>query len=214
MIKYLLFDLDGTILDTNEIIMQAFEHTLKFHLDYDLPRDEIIKIFGEPLIKQMQYFHPELADDMCKTYRAYYDQHSLKLTQPFQQVKEVVKQLKLLNIPMGIITNKYRQPAIKALKEFELWPYFQFIIGGDELENSKPHPEPVLKGMEYLNATPAETLMIGDSPLDLEAARHAGIKAALVDWNIFPSERFAQIQPDYRLSTMTDLFQILQIDVA
>lgn len=214
MIKYLLFDLDGTILDTNEIIIKAFEHTLKFHLDYDLKRDEIIKVFGEPLIKQMKYFHPDLADEMCKTYRKYYCQHSLELTHPFPQVKEALEKLKLLNIPMGVITNKHRQIAIESLKECELWPYFQFVIGGDELENSKPHPEPVLKGMEYLNAHPEETLMIGDSPLDLEAAHRAGIKAALVDWNIFPNERFAKIQPDYYLSTMTDLFQILQINVA
>ncbi|AZR72717.1 hypothetical protein BBF96_04515 [Anoxybacter fermentans] len=214
MFRYLLFDLDGTILDTNEIIFRSFEYTLKVHLDYDIQRQEILKIFGEPLFKQMTYFNPKLAKAMCQTYREYYAKHSKELTRVFPGVKKVLAHLKLHNIPMGIVTNKSRKFAEMALHDFQLHPFFDFLIGGDEVKNAKPDPEAIIKGMKLLKANPKETLMIGDSPLDLDAAKRAGIKSALVGWNIFPKERFIGNPPDFYLVQMTDLLQILNLDAA
>ncbi|MCK4260881.1 MAG: HAD-IA family hydrolase [Halanaerobiales bacterium] len=214
MFNYFLFDLDGTILDTNETIFRSFEYTLKFHLNYTLKLEELMKVFGEPLLKQMTHFNKELAEPMCNTYRNYYATHALEFTKTFSGVEETLNILKTKNIQIGIITNKTRIPAVQALKAFNLFQYFDLIIGGDEVKNTKPHPEALLKGMELMKANPKETLMIGDSPLDMEAALRARIKKALVGWNIFPDERFDLTPPDFYLNQMNDLLKILETNVA
>lgn len=214
MFRYLLFDLDGTILDTNEIILRTFEYTLKEGLNYEVKRSELLKIFGEPLQKQMTCFCPERADELCKMYRDYYALHHTEWTRAFPGVQETLAMLKKEHIPMGVVTNKYRTPTEIALKEYGLMPYIDHIISGDEVQNTKPHPEPLLRGMELMHAIPETTLMIGDSPLDLEAAQRAGIQSALVGWNIFPEERFAVIKPGFHLKHMSDLLKILELEVA
>lgn len=214
MFRYLLFDLDGTILDTNEIILTSFEHTLKQCLNYDVQRSELMKIFGEPLAKQMTYFCPERVDELCQAYRKFYAEHASKLTRTFPGVKDTLAKLHEGQIPMGVVTNKYRAPTEIALREFGLLPYIDYIVSGDEVKNAKPHPEALWRAMELMNAQPENTLMVGDSPLDLEAAHRAGIQAALVRWNIIPPERFVQIEPDLYLEHMGDLFTLLKLDVA
>lgn len=214
MYRYLLFDLDGTILNTNEIIFRSFEHVLKVQLDYDVQRTELMKIFGEPLIKQMTYFSPGLADLLCEQYRKYYAEHEAELTEHFPGVTDALAHLQLHHITMGVATNKYRHAAESALMGFGLRSYFDYLVCGDEVRNHKPHPESLFMSMELMKASPAETLMIGDSPLDIEAAHRAGIHSALVGWTIFPQERFAQYPPDYYLRDLSDLYTILQLDVA
>lgn len=214
MFRYLLFDLDGTILDTNELILTSFEHTLQQCLNYDVQRSELMKIFGEPLRKQMAYFCPERVDELCQAYRDFYAEHASKLTKTFPGVKETLAQLQREQIPMGVVTNKYRAPTEIALQEFGLMPHIDYIVSGDEVKNAKPHPEAILRAMELMNARPENILMVGDSPLDLEAAHRAGIQAALVRWNIFPPERFAEIKPDFCLEHMSDLIQLFELDVA
>jgi pyrophosphatase PpaX len=214
MYRYLLFDLDGTILNTNEIIFRSFEHVLKVQMDYDLHRSELMKIFGEPLFKQMTYFSPGLADLLCEQYRNYYAEHSAQWTEHFPGVADALAHLHLHQIAMGVVTNKHRQPAELGLVEFGLQSYFDYLVCGDEVCNHKPHPESLFMGMELMKASPAQTLMIGDSPLDIEAAHRAGIKSALVGWTLFPKERFAQYPPDYYLNDLSDLYTILQLDVA
>lgn len=214
MFRYLLFDLDGTILNTNEIIFRSFEHVLKVQLDYDLQRSELMKIFGEPLFKQMSYFSPGLADLLCEQYRIYYAGHGAEWTRHFPGVIDALARLHQHQIRMGVVTNKYHQPAETALTDYGLRSYFDYLVCGDEVHNHKPHPESLLMAMELMKASPAETLMIGDSPLDIEAAHHAGIKAALVGWTLFPDERFAQYQPDYRLGDLSELYPLVRLDVA
>lgn len=214
MYRYLLFDLDGTILNTNEIILRSFEHVLKVQLDYDVQRSELMKIFGEPLMKQMTYFSPGLADLLCEQYRQYYAEHGSQWTEHFPGVIETLAHLQLQNITMSVVTNKYSHAADSALVEFGLRSYFKYLVCGDDVCHHKPHPESLIRSMELMKASPAETLMIGDSPLDLEAAHRAGVKSALVSWTLFPPERFAQYPPDYYLNHLSDLYTILQLDVA
>ncbi len=213
MFRYILFDLDGTALDTHEAIFQTFEHTLKKRLNVNVSRTELMKIFGEPLRKQMAYFSPELADSLCDTYRNFYAQCSAKLTVPFPGVREILDQLKELKIPVGIVTNKARIPAQRALEDLKLMSKIDFLIGYDQVTYPKPHPEALLTGMKLMHADPAKTLIIGDSPLDIEAGYRAGIKTALVSWSIFASDRFT-LPPHYILDQMIDLIELVDGNVA
>ena len=210
MFKFLLFDLDGTLVDTNEIIIRSFEHTLKNHLDYEVERKEIMEIFGEPLFDQMAHFSADKAEFLCKAYRDFYSNKHLELTRPFPGIKEVLSQLKDQGVTMAVVTNKSRKFAELGLKDFELWPYFEYLVASDDVVQGKPDPEGLFKAMEAIGASPEETLFLGDSPHDLEAAKNAGIKSGLVSWHIFPENRFEEIQPDYHIHDINDLMELIK----
>lgn len=214
MFRHVIFDLDGTILDTNETIFLTFEHVLQQHLDYAVKRSELMKIYGQPLMKQMSYFSPGLADLLCDAYRKYYVEKDSIWTKAFPGVTDTLAELQRHGIMMGVVTNKSHEPAERALHKFGLWPYLNYLIAGDDVANFKPHPEALLKACDLMQVTPAETIMVGDSPVDLEAAHNSGIQSALVPWSIFPPERFDSFPPDYRLHQLNDLLTILQLDVA
>lgn len=214
MFDLIIFDLDGTILDTEELILRSFEYTLKTRLNMEVDRRELLKIFGEPLQKQLEYFEPELADSLSKTYREYYAKHSAAMTKTFPYVTEVLNQLVSKKIFIGVVTNKKHGPAEKGLKDLGLFSKIDFLIASDDVTQSKPHPEGILTGLSKLNIEPHKTLMVGDSPLDIEAANRAHVKSALVGWSIFDDQRFTESPPDFRLDKMTDILKILQDNVA
>lgn len=208
MFNFFIFDLDGTLIDTNEIIISTFKHVLKKELDYELEHHEMMKIFGQPLSKQMAYFSPENAEFLCQEYRKFYHVHSLKMTKLFPGVFETVQQLRQLEKPIGVVTNKFRKPAMHAIRALELEPFINFIIAGDEIKNPKPAPDAVIKCMEVMDAVPEETLMIGDSPLDMQAAKGAGIQNALVKWSIFEDEKFVHHSPDFFIENMSEILKL------
>lgn len=214
MFDLIIFDLDGTIFDTQELILKSFEYTLKTRLNIEVERAEILKLFGQPLRKQMSYFHPDLADSLTEAYRQYYRTHSAAMTKTFPEVREVFNQLVLKKIFIGIVTNKGHKGAERDLKSLGLFSQIEFLIASDDVTDAKPHPEGILTGLNKLQIEPEKTLMVGDSPPDIIAAYRAKVKSALVGWSIFTEESFQGISPDYHLDKMTDLLRIVQDNVA
>ncbi|MBW5448994.1 pyrophosphatase PpaX [Cohnella sp. CFH 77786] len=184
-LKAVLFDLDGTIVDTNELIIQSFLHALKGKVPEGFGRDHIIPSMGQPLKDQLQQFSG--LEDVAELTQAYREYNYLKhdeMVSLFPGVAEVVKRLKEHGIKLGVVTTKMRPTTERALRMFGLFEHMDTIVTLDDVEHAKPHPEPVLKAMEAIGAEPEATAMVGDSTVDMQSALRAGAMPIGVAWSL------------------------------
>ncbi|USB33440.1 pyrophosphatase PpaX [Paenibacillus sp. YPG26] len=214
MIETVLFDLDGTIVNTNELIITSFLHVMDKH--YPQPpftREQIIPHMGLTLEQQLRQFTGR--DDVAELvtdYRAYNALHHDALVREFPNVHKVISRLHTEGITLGVVTTKMRPSTILALETFDLLKFMKEIVTLNDVENPKPHPEPVLTAIERLGANPETTLMVGDSPADLQSARAAGVRSAAVAWSLKGAEVLKKYDPDYILNDMTDLYGVLGME--
>lgn len=210
-IRTVLFDLDGTLINTNELIVESFIHTFKqYGLNYT--NEEIITFNGPPLDETFKKIDEDRAEDMIKTYREhnflYHDQY----VTPFPHVVETIKTLSEQGLSLGIVSTKMRSGVDKGLAVTGLTPYFSTIITLDDVTRAKPDPEPVLKGMNELGGTPESTLMIGDNSHDIEAGHRASVLTAGVAWAQRGEEYLKQYNPTYILQDMRDLLDLILVN--
>nr|WP_154959921.1 pyrophosphatase PpaX [Paenibacillus xylanexedens] len=211
MINTVLFDLDGTIIDTNELIINSFLHVMG-GWDHAAPwtREQIIPHMGGTLEQQMRTFSgQEEVSEYVKGYRAYNDIHHEAMVRPFPHVIEVVEALDQAGITMGVVTTKIRPSTLKVLERFDLLKYMKSIVTVQDVTHPKPHAEPVQKAMEELGSNPAHTLMIGDSPVDIQSAQNAGALSAGVAWSLKGEQVLRGYKPDYILHDMRDLLDMV-----
>lgn len=175
MIECVLFDLDGTIVDTNELIISSFMYALKDNGLAPLTREEIIPHMGTTLQQQMRVFSglEDVNGTLEKSYRSYNNEHHDELVRSFPLVKETIEELSRRGIKLGIVTTKIRPTTIKTLERFDLLKYMDTIVTVNDVTEPKPHPEPVLTAVYNLGVDPRKTLMIGDSAVDIQSAKAA-----------------------------------------
>ncbi|MEC0179411.1 pyrophosphatase PpaX [Paenibacillus favisporus] len=211
MIDTVLFDLDGTIIDTNELIISSFMHVLEKHVQPPLTREVIIPKMGMTLEQQLQFFSgSEDVTHFHQAYRTYNDAHHDEMVQPFPHVLEVIKELDRRGITMGVVTTKNKPGTFRVLEMFGLDKYMKAIVTVMDVEHPKPHPEPVLMAIKQLGVDPAATLMVGDSPVDIQSAKAAGARSAGVAWSLKGEKVLREYNPDYILHDMTDLYSLVE----
>lgn len=209
--KGLLFDLDGTLLDTNELILQSFQHTMRTHYNRDADLALATAYFGKPLRDALQEMGPDRVEELLRTYREFNLLHHDELAKVFGGVVETIQELYAQGLRMAIVTSKTRNTAIRGLKLFAMDKYFPVVIGHEDCQRHKPYPEPVRCALDKLGLPAADCLMVGDSPFDLASARSAGVKTAAVRWTAVPWELLLAEKPDYILETMGDLLAVCGI---
>ena len=202
-----LFDLDGTLIDSIELILRSYRHTLRTHRGLEPPDDVWMKGLGTPLWVQFRHFteDPAEIEAMVATYRAYNLAHHDELVRPYAGVVEAVLALRDQGKTLGLVTSKMRSGAVRGLRVAGLEDAFQVIVGADEVTHPKPHPEPVLTALERLGAPATGAVFVGDSRHDLECGRAAGVKTAAVLWGPFDRSHLEDLRPDYWLETPADL---------
>ena len=202
-----LFDLDGTLIDSIELILRSYRHTMKIHRGIEPPDDVWMAGLGTPLWVQFRTWTEDEAEirAMVATYREYNLAHHDALVRPYDGVVERVRALRTGGGRLGLVTSKMRQGALRGLAVAELSDVFDAVVGSDDVTHPKPHPEPVLKAIELLGADPASTVFIGDSRHDLECGRAAGVRTAAVLWGPFDRAHLDDLEPDYWLTTPDDL---------
>lgn len=210
MIECVLFDLDGTIVNTNELIINSFMHALKENNLPPVTREQIIPHMGTTLQQQISTFSGlEDTSKLELAYRAYNNAHHDELIASFPNVTETMEELKRRRIRMGIVTTKIRPTTLRALEMFDLLKYMDTIVTVNDVTHPKPHPEPVLTAVRSLNVDPGRTLMVGDSAVDIQSAKAAGVLAAGVAWSLKGEETLRKYDPDYIIHDMTDLYEIV-----
>ncbi|MDT3427358.1 pyrophosphatase PpaX [Paenibacillus forsythiae] len=210
MIECVLFDLDGTIVNTNELIISSFMYALEQHSQPAITREQMIPHMGTSLPDQLKAFtNLEDVSAMEASYRHYQVEHHDELIQSFPNVNEALEELRSRGIKLGVVTTKIRPTTIRALEMFDLLQYMDTIITLNDVTQLKPHPEPVLTAVSKLGASPEKTLMVGDSGVDIQAAKAAGVLAAGVAWSLKGESTLRKYNPDFILQDMTDLYEIV-----
>jgi pyrophosphatase PpaX len=202
-----LFDLDGTLIDSIELILRSYRHTMRTHRGEEPSDATWMDGLGTPLSVQFRRFtdDPAEIDAMVATYRAYNLAHHDEMVRPYDGVVEAVRALRRPGRTLGLVTSKMRSGALRGLRRAALEDAFDVVVGSDEVTQPKPHPEPVLVALERLGAPAAGAVFIGDSRHDLECGRAAGVKTAAALWGPFDRSHLADLQPDYWLERPQDL---------
>ncbi|HKR55289.1 MAG TPA: pyrophosphatase PpaX [Gemmatimonadales bacterium] len=206
-LKTFLFDLDGTLIDSIELIIRSYQHTIRTHRQLETAPDVWMKGLGIPLRVQFKEWSEDPAeiDAMVVTYREYNLSHHDEMVTAYDGVVDAVKALRKQGKKLGLVTSKFRSGAYRGLKKVGLDEEFHVVVGADEVTNPKPHPEPVLTALSRLSVTPEEAVFIGDSRHDMECGRAAGVKTAAVLWGPFGRGDLEDLGPDYWLETPADL---------
>ena len=197
-----LFDLDGTLIDSIDLIMASFRHTMRTHLG-SVPDEAGWRAgFGTPLRSQLQAFagDDEQAARMVATYRAYTDVHHDRLLRSYAGIDRGLAALSRAGVRLAVVTSKTHALARRGLTRCGLNHYFDVLVGFDDIAEHKPHPAPVLAALERLGVDAAGALFVGDSPHDIRAGRAAGVRTAAVLWGPFPEHTLARESPHHWLA--------------
>jgi pyrophosphatase PpaX len=208
-INTILFDLDGTLIDTNELIISTYLHTLEKYFPGKYTREDVLPFLGPTLHEVFEKMNPERVEEMILEYRTYNLANHDLLVKEFVGVMETIETLKKKGYKLAIVTTKREDVAFKGLRLMKLDPFFDVMIAYDHVKKVKPDPEPIFLALEKLNSKPEETLMVGDNFHDVLAGKNAGTKTAGVAWTIKGRDYLAKYEPDYMLENMTDLLTIL-----
>jgi pyrophosphatase PpaX len=208
-INTILFDLDGTLIDTNELIISTYLHTLDKYFPGQYGREDVLPFLGPTLHEVFGNMDPEKVEEMVLDYRTFNLANHDALVKEFEGVIETVEILKDKGYKLAIVTTKREDVALKGLRLMNLDQFFDVVVAYDHVKKVKPDPEPILLALEQLNAKPEEAMMVGDNFHDILAGKNAGTKTVGVAWSIKGREYIAKYEPDYILETMPDLLKVL-----
>lgn len=202
-----LFDLDGTLIDTNHLIETSFRYTLREKLGLDVSAEQIYPYFGEPLVTTMARFSPERATELVEFYRAFNLANHDALIRQFAGVREALASLRAAGVTLGVVTSKRLELAKRGLQVTGLAPYFATLVAVEDTEQHKPDPAPALKALERLGEqSGSHVLMVGDSRFDILCGKNAGLKTAAVGWTLQDRAKLeAMAVPDYWVEEPAEL---------
>lgn len=204
-----LFDLDGTLIDTNHLIITSFQYVLKEHLQLDVPAEELYPYFGEPLQRTMERYVAGRGEELAGYYRTYNTLRHDELVRHFDGVQEAVRTLSASGVRLAVVTSKVRETALQGLRVCAMDELFPVLVGVDETEKHKPDPEPALLALRRMGEEPgAHVLMVGDSIFDVACGRSAGCQTAGVGWTVNRTA-LADSRPDYWVETPADLVRLV-----
>lgn len=211
-IKAVLFDFDGTIMDTNDIIIKSWQHTFLTVEGKERPLDAITSSFGEPLSITMKNLFPDKdTEEMVNTYRNYQRHIYTDKINMFPGITELISELKLRSYQLGIVTSRLWESTRQGLYKFDIAHMFDAVVSAEDTTVHKPDPAPCLICLDKLGIRPEEAIFVGDSKFDVLCAKNAGVQSVLVGWSICVSEEEKEgiYKPDYFIERPEELLDII-----
>ncbi len=209
--RIVLFDLDGTLIDSGPIILASMQHAVRTVLGREIPAEELgMHIGGQGIVAQMTAIDAEHADALLEAYKEHNDGLHETL-EAFDDLLMLLPGLKAEGRGLGIVTAKRHRTVGLALHRFPaLEDAFDVVVAFEDTDRHKPEPDPVLLAVEKLGGEPADAVYIGDSPFDIGAAKAAGVFSVAVGWGgIHPDERLLAEEPDAFVRTPQELLDVL-----
>ena len=209
--RIVLFDLDGTLIDSGPIILASMQHAVTTVLGREIPPDELgMTIGGQGIVAQMQAIDVEHADALLEAYKEHNDGLHETL-EAFHELLAILPGLKAEGRMLGIVTAKRHRTVGLALERFPaLASAFDVVVAHEDTERHKPDPDPVLLAVSKLQGSAAEAVYVGDSPFDVQAAKAAGTASIAVTWGrIHSRERLEREEPDVVVETAEELLAAL-----
>ena len=206
-----LFDLDGTLIDSGAIILASMRHATRTVLEREI-EDEVLMaaVGGSGLAEQMRLLDEQRVDELVRVYREHNEPLHASLA-ACAGMPAAVRRLKREGRRLGIVTAKRHATVALAFETLpELERLFDVVVGSDATDRHKPQPEPILHALDRLGATPDEAAYVGDSPFDVRAAKAAGVYAVAVTWGgIHTEERLREHEPDAVVHDAEELLDVL-----
>ena len=205
-----LFDLDGTLIDSIRLILDSYHHAFAVH---GLPPQDdavFLRGVGTPLGVALAAWAPnEVARDaLIATYRAYNLEHHDARVRAYPGVPAAVRALRADGIRLGVVTSKNRPGTERGLRVAGLDGVLEVLVCAEDVENPKPHREPVDRAVALLGADPRATLFVGDSPHDLHAGRAAGVATGAALWGPFRRADLAAGAPSHWLASPEEVVRL------
>ena len=211
MLRAALFDFDGTLVDTTELIYQSLRHATGEVLGREIARGILMANVGQPLPRQMELIDAERAEALLESYRLHNEQHHNSLIGEFPGVEVSLARLRSSGIGIVVVTSKRRFSVEMALEKFSgLGEVVDRFVTLEDTAEHKPHPAPLLKGLEFLGGvSPEEAAYVGDSPFDVAAAKAAGVKSVAVSWGAFSEDTLRSTGPEYLVPDLDSAVDVL-----
>lgn len=206
-IKAFLFDLDGTLIDTDALIIGSYEAAFKtFRPDYKLTEEEKCAFLGPTLKSMFAKYFKEDFETVLKVYRSFTNSHAKELVTIYPNAIEAIKYLKSKGYIVGIITSRFTSSAEFMIDELSLNGVFDFLIGLDDVKNPKPDPEGINIILNRYNLKPNQAIYVGDNLSDYLAGKNAGVYTSLVSWSRGRNNR--ELNPDLLIENYSLLKEV------
>jgi pyrophosphatase PpaX len=211
VLRAALFDFDGTLVDTTELIYQSLRHASGEVLGREISREILMANVGQPLPRQMELLSAEHAEALLDSYGLHNEENHDALIREFPGVEEALARLRSAGMRVAVVTSKRSFSVEMALKIFPgLGEVVDQWVTMEDTTEHKPRPEPLMKGLELLGGVPqSEAAYVGDSPFDVAAARAAGVKSFAVSWGAFSEEGLRAAEPDHLVPDIDSAVDVL-----
>ena len=223
--RAVLFDLDGTLIDTTDLILRCFRHAWRTVCGREHSRQALIETFGMPLRDAMQRLlsqgngnhrngaedgHGELVNRLLAEYRVFNVTNHDVIARPFDGVQRTIEELRRRGYRTGVVSSKGRELGMRGLRLCALEELVDTTIFLEDTEHHKPRPEPILAALDRLGLNCRQAAYVGDSAHDLMAGRDAGVRTVAALWGPWPRLALERESPDFLAKSLSDLLDIFQ----
>lgn len=213
-IKCVIFDVDGTLAQTNQLILESFNFISEKYINKRFIFEELTKMFGPPEeVALKNLLGDKYSENILKEFLDYYKANHQKIAELYPAIKEILNFLKQKKVYLGIFTGKGKSTTNITLDELSIKKYFDIIITGNDVLNHKPSSEGIEKIVRYFNVSKNQTIMVGDAVADIKAAKDAGIKIAAVLWDSYSKEKIKNLTVDYMFESTYELKNFFEKNV-
>jgi len=201
-----IFDIDGTLAKSNELIFASFNHVAVKYLGRSLSQAEVIALFGPPEEGGLRRILedrlvPMAMDDLC----LFYGREHAGMASLHQGIEEVLRFLRTRHVRLAVFTGKGRRTAAITLEQLGISPYFDLVVSGSDVDQHKPHPEGIHRVLSVLGMSPQQTLMVGDSVSDIRASHAAGVAVASVLWDCYDRDSVLKERAEFRFEQVGEM---------
>ncbi len=206
-----LFDNDGTLVDTRELLLLSFRHAMREIMGTTLPDEEFLAGVGTPLADQMRHMAPDeaTAQRLLESYRTFNHRVHDEMISLFPGTRELLDTLRAHGVVLGVVTSKMHALCAHGLDILGVGDYFDVLVGPDDWPEHKPHPGPILYACKTLRVDPKRCVYVGDSPFDIQSGNGAGAYTVAALWGMFSREALEECAPTILCESPTSLARFI-----